>query len=314
MSAERAAVHERVAAPEQAAVRERLRAARGFVFDMDGTLVLGDASNHGLRALPGAVELTRWLAQRGVPYVVFTNGTGRTPRDYAGALRSIGFTLPDQAMLTPASSAADLFVRRGYRRVLALGGDGLAVPLREAGLEVVAPGGKPEVDAVLIGWYREFTMDSLESACHAAWNGAAVYSASQARFFATSAGRTLGTSRAIAAMIKDLTACRIHVAGKPALEALRCAGRRLGLRLKDLAVVGDDPSLEVPMAHRGGALAIAVSTGLGGAQDYAGLPERRRPHLLLGGVDELLLLCAGGQEAGGQGAREQGAREQGARE
>jgi NagD protein len=58
------------------------------------------------------------------------------------------------------------------------------------------------------------------------------------------------------------------------------------------------------MAHRGGALAIAVSTGLGGAQDYAGLPERRRPHLLLGGVDELLLLCAGGQEAGGQGARE----------
>jgi NagD protein len=278
--------------PISAAVRERLRATRGFVFDMDGTLVLGDSGNHGLRALPGAVDLTNWLAQRGIPYVVFTNGTVRTPQDYAGALRGIGFALPDEAMLTPASSAADLFVRRGYRRVLALGGEGLAAPLRAAGLEVLAPGGEPEVDAVLVGWYREFTMDALESACHAAWSGATVYSASQAVFFATAAGRALGTSRAIAAMIKDLTGCRIHVSGKPALAALSCAGRRLGRRLKDLAVVGDDPSLEVPMAHRGGALAIAVSTGLGRAQDFAEMPERRRPHLLLGGVDELLMLCA----------------------
>ena len=34
----------------------RLRAVRGFLFDMDGTLVLGDRRNHGLRPLPGALE------------------------------------------------------------------------------------------------------------------------------------------------------------------------------------------------------------------------------------------------------------------
>jgi len=56
-------------------------------------------------------------------------------------------------------------------------------------------------------------------------------------------------------------------------------------------VVGDDPLLEVPMAHRGRALAIAVDTGLGSADAYDHLPPRRQPHLRLRGVDELLALC-----------------------
>ena len=64
----------------------RLRDVRGFVFDMDGTLVLGDRHNHGLRPLPGAVEITGWAAGRGLPFVVFTNGTTRTPARRAAQL------------------------------------------------------------------------------------------------------------------------------------------------------------------------------------------------------------------------------------
>jgi NagD protein len=277
----------------------RLSGVKGFVFDMDGTLVLGDLRNHSLRALPGAIEMTRWLDRRDIPYVVFTNGTARTPRDYARTLRDLGFSLSPDAMLTPVSSAIGLFLRRGYRRVLALGGQGLTKPLRAAGFEIVAPVGEPTADAVLIGWYRQFTMDDLEAACHAVWNGAAVYSASQALFFATARGKAMGTSRAIAAMIKDLTGCRIHVVGKPALEALRCAGRRLGAAVPDLAVVGDDPALEVPMAHRGRALAIAVRTGLGDTVAHEDWPAAGRPHFTLKGVDELLRLCRTAAADGG---------------
>ena len=74
---------------------ERLRSSRAFVFDMDGTLVLGDKTNHGLNPLPGALEITRLLSERGVPFVLFTNGTARTPQQYVGMLRDVGFPLPD---------------------------------------------------------------------------------------------------------------------------------------------------------------------------------------------------------------------------
>lgn len=273
----------------------RLRAARGFVFDLDGTLVLGDRNNQGLAPLPGALEITRWVARRGLPFAVLTNGTTKTPQQLASMLASIGFELPGHAVLTPASSAVAVFARRRYRRVLVLGGDGLAGPLTEAGLDVVMPDGQPPaVDAVLAGWYPEFTLPALEAACHAVWAGAPLYSASQSMFFATAGGRSIGTSRAISAMIGSLTGVRTRLVGKPSLAALKTAGERLGVPVADLVVVGDDPQLEVPMAHRGNALAVAVSSGLGGAESYRHLPPDRQPHLHLSGVDELLSLCQGG--------------------
>jgi 4-nitrophenyl phosphatase len=273
---------------------ERLRDAKAFIFDMDGTLVLGDRANHGLAPLPGAIEMLDWVRGRGLPYVVFTNGTNRTPAHFARVLREAGLGVPDELMMTPASSAVIMFTKRDYKRVMVLGGEGLAGPLREAGIEVMPPvetPGEPGVDAVLAGWFPEFTMPALEAACDAVWDGAALFSASQTPFFAAANGRALGTSRAITAMIRSLTGCRLTVTGKPSLDALRAAAARLGVRPADIAVVGDDPLLEVPMAHRGRALAIAVDTGLGGPAAYDHLPPARRPHLRLRGVDELLEIC-----------------------
>jgi NagD protein len=282
--------------------RSRLRDAKGFIFDMDGTLVLGDRVNHGLRPLPGAVEMLDWVRDRGLPYVVFTNGTNRAPAHFARVLREAGLPVPDEVMMTPASSAVVMFTKREYQRVMVLGGEGLAEPLHEAGIEVVPPAragqdGRPadipQVDAVFVGWFPEFTMPALEAACHAVWAGAALFSASQTPFFASAHGRALGTSRAITAMIRSLTGCGLRITGKPSLDALRAAAARLGVATEDIAVVGDDPLLEVPMAHRGRALAIAVDTGLGDASAYDHLPAERQPHLRLRGVDELLSLCRG---------------------
>ncbi len=282
-------------------VLRRLRDARGFIFDMDGTLALGDRVNHGLTPLPGAAGMLRWARSRKLPYLVFTNGTNRTPAHFARVLRDAGLDVPDEAMMTPASSAVVMFARRGYKRVMVLGGEGLTGPLREAGIEVVPPveaaaDTRPSqepagVDAVLVGWVREFTMSHLEAACQAVWNGAALYSASETPFFATAGGRALGTSRAISAMIRSVTGCRLTVTGKPSAGALSAASARLGVPARDLVVVGDDPLLEVPMAHRGGALAVAVQTGLAGPAAYDRLPPAKRPHLHLRGVGELLSLC-----------------------
>lgn len=272
----------------------RLRGLRAFLFDLDGTLVLGDRRNHGLSPLPGAVEIVATLRKEGAAVGVLTNGTARPPAAQAAVLRSIGFDLDDRAVLTPASAAAEVCVRAGHHRVMVLGGDGVAGPLVDAGIEVLPPEGRPTVDAVLVGWFREFGMDHLEAAANAVWGGAAFYSASQSLFFASAEGRAIGTSRAICAVITDLTGVRPTIVGKPSPAALRTAAERLGVRRRrDLAVIGDDPELEVPMARRGGAFAVAVNSGTGHAGAFDHLDERRRPHLIVEGVDELLELYRG---------------------
>jgi 4-nitrophenyl phosphatase len=277
-----------------AEVRDRLRRAAGFVLDMDGTLVLGDRENRGLAPLPGAAELFAALAERGIPFRVFTNGTVKTPAQCADALQQAGLPVPAEAVLTPASSAVDVFRRRGHRRVMVLGGKGITEPLEAAGIETLPPLRGTPADAVMAGWYRqELTFEALEAAVETVSAGARYYSASQSPYFATSEGRSLGSSRAISAVVRDLTRARVEVVGKPSVQALRTAARSLGVAPADLVVVGDDPELEVPMAHRGGALAVAVHTGIGHAGSFTDLPLEVRPHLDLPDVGALAALLRG---------------------
>jgi NagD protein len=275
---------------------DRLRQVRGWLVDMDGTLVLGDRNNRGLTPLPGAVELLSALTELDVPWRVFTNGTPRTPEQYAEELQRAGLPVPDDGMITPASVAVDLFRRRGYRRVMVLAGKGITEPLEAAGIETVPPLRGERCDAVMAGWYRqELTFDALEAAVFAVLDGAAFYSASQSLYFATAEGKNLGTSRAISAVVRDITGCRVTITGKPSLAALRFGARALGLKPAEIAVVGDDPELEVPMAHKGGAFAVAVHTGIGHAQTYRDLPVEVRPHLDLPDVGALAALLRSGR-------------------
>lgn len=269
----------------------RLRAVKGFVFDMDGTLVLGDSRNHGFRLLPGAAEFLRLLERRGLPFVVMTNGTVRTPGEYATVLRAAGLPLSEERMMTPSSVAAEYFKARGYRRIMVLGCPGVWKPLEDVGLEVVlsnsseAPG---PIDAVYIGWYREFGFIDLEAAWLAVKAGAQLYTASDAPFFATAEGPSIGTSCAIAAALKPLTGKQAIVLGKPSPEAVRAAARRLDMQAQEMAVVGDDPDLEVPMALAAGAMAIYVHSGTGGTEAFDRRAAETHPDLSLRGMDELL--------------------------
>jgi 4-nitrophenyl phosphatase len=174
-----------------------------------------------------------------------------------------------------------------------LGVEGVWRPIQEAGIEVVlSPQRCDDADAVLLGWYPQFSLSDIDAACRAVWNGAALYAGSTAAYVASREGRTIGISGAMAAAVRNVTGKRAMVLGKPSIQAMRCASVRLGIAPAEIAVVGDDASLENAMAHRCGALSIAVHTGLGDAESFAALPVATRPHLSLSGIDQLLTLIA----------------------
>ena len=269
-------------------LQERLARVKGFIIDMDGTLVLGDSRNAGLRALPGAVDFLAYLTAQNIPFVSLTNGTVRPPRAYVPKMRDVGLIVEEKSVMTPSSVAADYLARRKFRRVMVLGGEGVSAPLAEAGLEIVRPPVYEGVDAVYVGWFREFTMDDIEAACEAIWAGAKLFTASFAPFFATANGRTLGSSRAIIGGITSITGCRAKILGKPSLEALRCASRRLGLAPEEVAVIGDDPELEPGMARHGGAFGVGVTTGIAKHADFAAMPPSRAAHMVVENIGEFL--------------------------
>jgi 4-nitrophenyl phosphatase len=263
--------------------------AGGFIFDIDGTLALGNSRGKSYDPIPGARELLDRLNASETPTIAYTNGTLHTPEEYRKTLWSIGLEFAPDHIITPASVAADYFKRRSIRRVLVLGAEGVSAPLEKAGLTIVRPNEPLDgVQAVLVGWFPAFTFPDLEAACRAVWAGAALFSVSNAPFFAARGGRMLGISGAIAAMVHNVTGRRATLIGKPAVHGVRIACARMGLRASNVVVVGDDPTLEISMARRAGARAVGVLTGIGDREAFHALPRGRAPHLILNSVADLL--------------------------
>jgi 4-nitrophenyl phosphatase len=273
-------------------IAERIQNASGFIFDMDGTIALGDAASGGHKALPFATETLAAIRARGTPFRVFTNGSAKPPAAYAASLRSAGFDVRDEEMMTPSSSAAIWFVKKGISRVRVLGNDGVGAPLADVGITVIGPSEKANgVEAVYTGWFREFTFPDMEAACESVWDGAILTTASHVPFFATATGRAIGASFAINTMITSLTGKRAKVLGKPSRIAFDAAARAMGLgpaAAKSIVVVGDDPGLEMRMANGAGAVSIGMTTGLMKRDTVDALSPAETPMALLDSLEPML--------------------------
>jgi 4-nitrophenyl phosphatase len=278
----------RVAEPGQPA--EALPPIKGFMFDLDGTLLLSDRSLGGYQVLPGAIDVLSALRDAQIPFVVLTNGSAYPPAEQAARLRALGLPVADDALFTPSSVAAELMTRSGIRRALVLGSRGVGHSLSAAGIDIVFPGepGAADVQAVYVGWHPDCNMKDIEAACLAIWGGATMYVASDVPFFATKQGRTMGYSYAIVGAIRRMTKSPFILTGKPSLHALRFVARKLGVPARSVAVVGDDPAVEIIMARRGGATSFGVTTGVMAADDWMRETGRRRPHRVLNQIRDLL--------------------------
>ena len=263
---------------------------KGLMFDLDGTLLLSDRSLGGYDILPGAVDVLTELTRRGMPFVILTNGSAYPPAQQAAKLRGYGLPVPDDRMLTPSSVAADLMTRHGVQRALILGSRGVGHALQEAGIATVFPGepGDREVQAVYVGWHPDCTMKDIEVACQAIWAGAKLYVASDVPFFASKHGRAMGYSYAIVGAIRRMTKAPMILTGKPSLQALGYVARKLGVPRSAVGIVGDDPAVEIMMGRRGGAVSMAVTTGVTDAAMWAGMKGTRRPDWVLEKLTDLL--------------------------
>ena len=72
---------------------------KGFMFDLDGTLLLSDRALGGYELLPGAIDVLSALKDAEVPFVVLTNGSAYPPAEQAAKLRKLGLPVSDEQKL-----------------------------------------------------------------------------------------------------------------------------------------------------------------------------------------------------------------------
>lgn len=261
------------------------------VFDVDGTLLHAHDPGGvaGATPIPGAVDAVARARASGRRIMLFTNGSGRPPAEYAADLRGVGFEIVDDEFMNPAVVAAR-YVARRYpgRTVLVLGGPGVVAPLRDLGIEAIEADRPAPADVVLVGWDDGISYAALRAACDSVWAGAPLLATSVAPVFSVNGGRAPGWSGAIVAGIRQVTGSHAVTLGKPAPLALRECCRVLGVPPARTLVVGDDLDLELEMARRAGAPTALVLTGISTRADVRGRPAARRPGAVVEDVSRLV--------------------------
>ena len=260
----------------------RLDGVRGFVFDIDGTLVHRTGPEE-VHAIPGAREVLDRITASGRPFAVFTNGSHLPPDAFAEQLRAAGLPVADGQVLTPLRS---VMAYRGAMRMLPFASDSARAYLAENGMELVDDG--DPVDAVFVAHSDHVDFEELERAARAVIAGAKLLTASYVPAYAGANGPILSRGAMITAAIAKASSSRPVVVGKPSQAAVRVMRRQLGIRSEEMAMVGDDFRLDVALGRLGRSTTVLVRTGISADLDLDTVPAGRRPDLTVGTIAELL--------------------------
>jgi HAD superfamily hydrolase (TIGR01450 family) len=263
----------------------RLDGVRGFVFDVDGSLVhRGD--DFRARPLPGAVQVLEAIRASGRPLVLFTNGSHMGPDAFARGLREDGLPVADDELLTPVCSALTYLARRHPGEpALVFGSEATRERMGEAGVPLTDT---DEAKVVCVTHVESVDLGTMEVAARAVMKGAKLLTANYQRGFWGANGIIFSRGAMVTAGIARVTGARPVVVGKPSKAAVEEVVERLGVPSTEIAVIGDDIGMDIALGHMGGSKTILVRSGMSGTVDVNGIPERQRPHAVVDGVEEIL--------------------------
>lgn len=230
------------------------RLYRGYVFDLDGTVYLGDA------LLPTAGDTISRLRELGCRTVFLSNNPTHAPEDYAAKLARLGLrTDVSDILVSTQVLVRFLQERMPGARLLVLGEAPLVRALTEGGFEVVEDAA--QTDAVIASFDRTFAYPKLQGAFDAIRAGA--------RFFATNGDRYCpvpgGGQPDAAAVIAAVEGCTgvtcEAIVGKPSHHTSEALLAMLDLPPVDCLITGDRLETDVRMGLDAGMSAAIALTG-----------------------------------------------------
>ena len=233
-----------------------------YIFDLDGTVYLGEA------LLPGAAETIGRLRALGRRIVFLSNNPTRTRDDYAARLGRLGLPTSPADVINSSFVMADFLRRRmPGARLFVVGEASLRAELAAAGFELAdnASG----VQAVIASFDRTFDYHKLQVAFDAIRAGA--------RFFATNADRYCPVpgggqpdAAAMIAAIEASTGVEVEaVVGKPSAFMAEAVLDRVALPPERCLMTGDRLETDVQMALDAGMDGALVLTGATDARALA---------------------------------------------
>src|SRR6267142_939211 len=232
---------------------------RGWLFDLDGTIYLGE------RLIPGADAAIAALRAAGRRVAFLSNKPLQTRAEYAAKLTRLGVpAAPADVINSSLVLARYLRDRDPGAPVFVIGEPPMLDEMRAHGFEV-----RPDerVRWVVIAFDRTFDYAKLNVALQAVKQGARLIATNPDRTCPVEGGEIPDCAGMIAA-VEAVTGTTVEViVGKPSPIILEVALARLAVPAADAVMVGDRIETDIVMGKRGGLATVLVLSGITRADD-----------------------------------------------
>ena len=269
---------------DQSAVFASLQSKKCFVFDLDGTVYLGN------RVFPFAIDFIGHLRGHGYRVLFFTNNASRSKKTYLKRLSDMGFAPAEDEVLT-SGNVTETYIKTRYpgKTVYLLGTDDLRDEFLSEGISLVYEDA-PAADVAVLSFDLSLTYEKVFAFCKFVRQGA-VYLATHPDPNCPSERGPLPDAGSFISLVETSTGRKPLVFGKPEAPAADMICEMTGLSKKDICVIGDRLLTDIGIGARNGIDSILVETGANTATDAAELPEALRPTFIFPSlleVDQLM--------------------------
>jgi HAD superfamily hydrolase (TIGR01450 family) len=265
-------------------VRVPDRLYEGYVFDLDGTIYLGD------ELLPGAKRLIETLRDNGKKVIFLSNNPTKDPEMYSEKLTKLGLPTPrEETVNTVVTMTQWLLQNAPDATVFPISEEPLKKALRNAGIKMSE--NAEEIDIVIASYDRTFEYRKLQIAFDAIWfhKRARLVTTNPDRYCPFPGGRGEPDAASIVAAIEACTQAKCEVnTGKPDPIMLETIMGMIGMDAAECVCTGDRLYTEIRMALDAGMPAAVVFTGETTPEMLVAEPEENKPEFVLDRIDKLI--------------------------
>lgn len=259
--------------------QETIRSMKLFLFDLDGTLCLGD------RLFPFTIALLRRIRDTGGRYVFLTNNSSRGVDDYIRQLERLGILSTREDFLTSAQATA-WYLQQNHpgKRLYVCGTVSLKRELEWSGFEVTED---PELaQCIVMGCDTELTFRKLREVSRLLQTREIPYLATNPDLVCLTEFGAVPDCGSVCDMICNATKKRPLVIGKPGALMPRLAMERLGIGPEQTCCIGDRIGTDIRCGLNAGITTMLV---LSGETTRAQLEASGvKPHFVLKDAGEIL--------------------------